>query len=1045
MTLYKVGPLIVKVAGHHWSCAKQLKQDMRFLGTFKELYDLFRTIAMATIQGGDKYREVQQLKFPLVATLEVSPVREMRVAVYAQPIGDPHPVHLHNNQVHALLANLRFTRPAQVLDALAFNELPLFSSIYRNIVSDDIYCMQIQSPYANVLRTSLRPTAAMAGCFVRGDAARPVEMLTDADLTAMKAELEKSKTGLVHYLNMKGIKSKFALLPYLDLLYFSTDIVSTAVNSRASSVVGTKVYGDVVFTFNPHNPRLPLHLKQAFVLNPSHEIKSYVSMLREPDKIIASSSVRKMRPLVSKYSAHIVHTMATTITEFAARLVTLGDAVPEDATMTMQNSEPAVDTRDVIYVSDGNHLRSHMQNHGINLCFLPAVLGSLAHMLRHHLVQHRDKARTPTAVDLFNSVLHGLTLASPHASQFWGVDLPLWCTLGPYSASLSLVPHSVVDAAVYHGRLKHNPAPLYMALLRTLRLSVTSRVLKKLLANGNTLQLPPLEVKDIVSFHKSKLMSAWSHLQHTDLTSFTQQLLQLEKVYATTLMPTRPSTMRPHQNRTPTASKGDGYLELFRTVDERVAGVLEGTSDNVEEYGLERSIVANLQRALASARLSDTASVGAILIDVQRTMDLLPSHALVPVGVFLVMLFLEMFLLENEVPANVPSLIAVAGNNSQLLIESSSHMLSLVVLVKLRKLLKKNITGPNVSVVKFYAMLTLLVKSMPPWQDLAKFLDPKNWFKKVDEHFLRLRTLYLPKSDLHELQVIPPFDLERTSFWATNGLAFVEGNVMGMSLDVEQRNMLQNQQRDPALHAFTSLSCSMRSTDLNLLRFPLPMKNTVHFVSCGYRHAAVVTTRAELFTLGYGECGRLGHGDENAALHPTRVDLFEGIPVSHVSCGREHTMVVTADNRVYGFGWGEAGRLGTGESGKCLVPTQLTDVPPVVKVACGREHTLLLSASGQVLACGAGYGGRCGVGSEVDVEVATPVHVSDVVFVAVDAGECHSAAIDRDGNVFTWGFGGSGAMGRGSLENDLVPKMVPHLKAKSVGCGAYHTVVVLLD
>ncbi|RQM30078.1 hypothetical protein B5M09_009358, partial [Aphanomyces astaci] len=717
------------------------------------------------------------------------------------------------------------------------------------------------------------------------------------------------------------------------------------------------------------------------------------------------------------------------------------------------------------------------------------------HMLRHHLVQHRDKARTPTAVDLFNSVLDGLTLASPHSSQFWGVDLPLWCTLGPYSActyqkisiyflkflsmiALSLVPHSVVDAAVYHGRLKHNPAPLYMALLRTLRLSVTSRVLKKLLANGNTLQLPPLEVKDIVSFHKSKLMSAWSHLQHTDLTSFTQQLLQLEKVYATTLMPTRPSTMRPHQNRTPTASKGDGYLELFRTVDERVAGVLEGTSDNVEEYGLERSVVANLQRALASARLSDTASVLAILIDVQRTMDLLPSHALVPVGVFLVMLFLEMFLLENEVPANVPSLIAVyihawrwlrllyryvnsnsivphfssctttwgsAGNNSQLLIESSSHMLSLVVLVKLRKLLKKNITGPNVSVVKFYAMLTLLVKSMPPWQDLAKFLDPKHWFKKVDEHFLLLRTLYLPKSDLHELQVVPPFDLERTSFWATNGLAFVEGNVMGMSLDVEQRNMLQNQQRDPALHAFTSLSCSMRSTDLNLLQFPLPMKNTVHFVSCGYRHAAVVTTRAELFTLGYGECGRLGHGDENAALHPTRVDLFEGIPVSHVSCGREHTMVVTADNRVYGFGWGEAGRLGTGESGKCLVPTQLTDVPPVVKVACGREHTLLLCASGQVLACGAGYGGRCGVGSEVDVEVATPVHVSDVVFVAVDAGECHSAAIDRDGNVFTWGFGGSGAMGRGSLENDLVPKMVPHLKAKSVGCGAYHTVVVLLD
>ncbi|RHY31389.1 hypothetical protein DYB32_003554 [Aphanomyces invadans] len=287
MIIYQVGPLILKVAAQHWSCAKQLQQDMRFLGSFKELYDVFRTLAIATVQG-DKFRDVQQLKFPLVSTLEV---RHMRVAVFAQPIGDSHPVGVPSQQIHALLANMKFTRPAQVLDALPYKELPRFSSIYRSTVSDDMYLMQIESPYANVLRTSLRPTAAMAGCFVRCDETRPIEMLSDADLANMKAELEKSKKGLVHYLNMKGIKSKFELLPYLDLMYFSTDIVSTAVNKRATNVVGSKVYGDVVFTYNPTHSRLPLDLKEAFVLNrAAGDIKHYVSMLREPD--IASSSVR---------------------------------------------------------------------------------------------------------------------------------------------------------------------------------------------------------------------------------------------------------------------------------------------------------------------------------------------------------------------------------------------------------------------------------------------------------------------------------------------------------------------------------------------------------------------------------------------------------------------------------------------------------------------------------------------------------------------------------------------------------------------------------
>ncbi|KAF0684911.1 Aste57867_23155 [Aphanomyces stellatus] len=1073
MVIYKYGPVIFKVAARHWSCYKVLRDELKFFGGFKELYDVFRTLATATLKGEhfEKFKEVQQLKFPLVSTLEM---RDMRVAVFAQPIGDPHPVALQSHHIHTILNNLRFTRPTQVLDALAYHQLPRFSSIYRNTVSDDIYLMQIESPYTNVLRSSLRPVA-FAGCFVSNDVTQPIQILGEDELVAMKDALEKSKTGLVHYLNMKGITNKFELLPYLDLVYFNTDIVSTAVNARASNLAGSKVYGDVVFTFNPEKSRLPLHLKEAYVLDASNDVQHLVSMLREPD--IASSSIER-------FEAQIVRTMASTIAAFAARLVTLGDAIQDDATMTIQNTESAVDATDVIYVSSCDHLRVVMRDHGINMCFLPAVLGALSdvqtgvqtlvmseivarvakHMMRYRLLQDLDKKRTQVAVDVFNAVMDGLTRPQAHLSQFWGVDLPVWCTLGPYSASISVVHAAVLDAHVYHARLVENPAPLYMAMLRVLRLSVTSRIIKRLLSHGNTLTLPRLHVEDIVSFQKTKLTAAWSNLQATELTSFTQQLLQLEKLYQTHLAPTRPSAMRPHA--VGGKSKGDGYLELFRSVDERVSGAMEGVSDNVEEYGIERSILANLHKALAAARASDARSVRGILAECKRSMDVLPSHALVPVGVHLVVLFLETYLVETETPHDKKALVGMyihawkwlrmlyrPGNVAQLLIEASSHMMSLVVMVKLRHALKSHPMQQHVAVQSFQAMLSLLIKSMPPWQDLTKLAEPNYWFKKVEQHFLGLQSIYLPKALLHDIQNVPPFDMITDAFWATNGLAFIQGNVMGMSLDVEQRNIAQNHQRDPLLHAFTNAtaaaasSSSMRTIELNLLRFPLPTTHRIQFVACGYRHAALISSRGELFTFGYGECGRLGHGDEEAEAYPRRVDFFDEIPVVQASCGREHTMVVAADQRLFGFGWGEAGRLGTGASGKCMVPQLVSAIPPVTKVACGREHTLALSTSGQLMAFGAGFGGRCGVGTEDDVELPMAVAIPDasIEFVAMAAGECHSAALDRDGNVYTWGFGGSGALGRGSLDNDLAPRRVPMLRAISVGCGAYHTVAVLDD
>lgn len=286
---------------------------------------------------------------------------------------------------------------------------------------------------------------------------------------------------------------------------------------------------------------------------------------------------------------------------------------------------------------------------------------------------------------------------------------------------------------------------------------------------------------------------------------------------------------------------------------------------------------------------------------------------------------------------------------------------------------------------------------------------------------------------------------------AASGSAVLWGKPMGLSLD-EESYIPRSAEASIGLRARPEDDHAM----LTLLNVPSPLR-PVRQVSCGYRHTALITKGDNcLYTFGYGECGRLGHGSELSVSVPKVVEAayFGGVGAAQVSCGREHTMVVTLEGNLYGFGWAEAGRLGTGDSGAVLRPTKVDMLEQIRAVACGREHTLALNSLGQVFSFGAGYGGRLGLGSEADVERPTQLTTLDGhVVVAVDAGECHSCVLTQDGTIFTWGFGSSGALGNGSRDNQPLPAPIEGpwssqvdvdgrpVRISSIACGGYHTLV----
>ncbi|XP_065832874.1 serine/threonine-protein kinase Nek9-like isoform X2 [Oscarella lobularis] len=177
-------------------------------------------------------------------------------------------------------------------------------------------------------------------------------------------------------------------------------------------------------------------------------------------------------------------------------------------------------------------------------------------------------------------------------------------------------------------------------------------------------------------------------------------------------------------------------------------------------------------------------------------------------------------------------------------------------------------------------------------------------------------------------------------------------------------------------------------------------------VSAGHCHFAVVTVNKQLYTWACGQIdvvGQLGHGDRESYDSPKRVDALLDVTLQHSVCGRDFTMSLSDDGRLFSCGSDGWGCLGDGDD---VVATQeetttvetfvlsplrvafFGDLRRVNSVACGDAHVVVLTDSKEVYSWGCGKHGRLGLGSQDNVSTPTKVPVpgrSSVVLVSCGA------------------------------------------------------------
>ena len=205
-------------------------------------------------------------------------------------------------------------------------------------------------------------------------------------------------------------------------------------------------------------------------------------------------------------------------------------------------------------------------------------------------------------------------------------------------------------------------------------------------------------------------------------------------------------------------------------------------------------------------------------------------------------------------------------------------------------------------------------------------------------------------------------------------------------------------------------------------------------------HTLVLKRDGTVWSTGANGWGFLGDGSTTSRQMLGMVAGLTGI--RSIAAGASHSAAVGQDGRLYTWGQNNSRQLGDGTSATHrTTPTLITGVPAMVAVVAGQNHTLALASAGEVYAFG--YNGSGQIGNGTQAQPTVPLLISSLPQIAgIAAGDNHSLAWTSGGQLYAWGANGTYQLGDGSNTMRTSPTLITAVSgvAQAAG-GASHTLV----
>ncbi|KAK7864133.1 hypothetical protein R5R35_007650 [Gryllus longicercus] len=219
-------------------------------------------------------------------------------------------------------------------------------------------------------------------------------------------------------------------------------------------------------------------------------------------------------------------------------------------------------------------------------------------------------------------------------------------------------------------------------------------------------------------------------------------------------------------------------------------------------------------------------------------------------------------------------------------------------------------------------------------------------------------------------------------------------------------------------------------------------------VNSGGKHCLALSAEGEVYSWGEGDDGKLGHGNRSSCERPRVIEALRGKEVIDIACGGAHSAAITHGRELYTWGKGRYGRLGHGDSEDQLRPKLVEALLgyQVVDVACGSgdAQTLCITDDDNVWSWGDGDYGKLGRGGSDGCKIPLKIEsLAGLGVIKVECGSQFSVALTRSGSVYTWGKGDYHRLGHGTDDHVRRPRKVAALQGKKIVCiatGSLHCV-----
>jgi RCC1 and BTB domain-containing protein len=166
-------------------------------------------------------------------------------------------------------------------------------------------------------------------------------------------------------------------------------------------------------------------------------------------------------------------------------------------------------------------------------------------------------------------------------------------------------------------------------------------------------------------------------------------------------------------------------------------------------------------------------------------------------------------------------------------------------------------------------------------------------------------------------------------------------------------------------------------------------------------------------------------------LKPVKINGFNNEKILSIACGGGHSLALTDSGKVYGWGWNNYGQVGSGKYYSQYIPEIISpnNNQKFKSISCGYQHSLLLTNEGDIYAFGSNYFGQIGNGQSKTKQM-TPLKINqNLKFKEIAC--YHSAYISVakgiDDYCYVWGHCQNGSF---SLPNKTERKSLEEIFAK---------------